>query len=263
RVLSAANDRERGVLFIAFAAEELGLLGSGFYVNNPNRPLDKAVAMINLDMIGRLRDNKVFVGGGGTGTIFKALLEDVKARHSITLDTTEQGGYGSSDHTSFTTKQIPVLFFFSGLHSDYHRPSDTWDKINAQGAAELVNLIGDLSLKLVNGAERPKYVQVVDPRPAGGAMGGGSGYGAYFGSVPDFAEVPNGFRFADVRPGSPAAKAGLKPQDILFEFDGKSIANLYDFTYALRAKKPGETVAVKVRRGADVVEASVLLETRK
>ncbi|MDX2151090.1 MAG: M28 family peptidase [Bryobacteraceae bacterium] len=263
RVLSAAKDRERGVLFIAFAAEELGLLGSGYYVNNPQRPIDKAVAMINLDMIGRLRDNKVFVGGTGTAAAFKALLESVKTRHPLTLDTTEQGGYGSSDHTSFTTKQIPVLFFFSGLHGDYHRPSDTWDKINAPGAAQLVNLVSDLSLEIVNAPERPKYVQVADPRAAAGSMGGGAGYGAYFGSVPDFAEVPNGFRFADVRPGSPAAKAGLKPQDILFEFDGKSIANLYDFTYALRSTKPGDTVLVKVRRGGEVVEAKVTLESRK
>ncbi len=253
----------RGIVFLTFAAEELGLLGSSYYVNNPELPLDKAVAMINMDMIGRIRDGKVFVGGSGTGSTFKQLLEDVQKHHGdLKLDLTEQGGYGSSDHASFTPKQVPVLFFFSGLHADYHRPSDTWDKIDAKDAAELLDLVAELTNRLTT-ADRPQYVRIAPPRPAGGMAGGGGGYGAWFGSMPDFSEVPNGFRFADIMPNSPAFKAGLKGGDILFEFDGKPIQNLYDFTYALRAKKPGDKVKVKVRRGSDVVEADVTLEVRR
>ncbi len=126
---------KRGILFLTFAGEELGLLGSSYYVNHPVLPLDNAVAMINMDMIGRIRDRKVYVGGVGTGTTF-ADADQAGGDRGTTFeaDATERGGYGSSDHTSFTTKQVPVLFFFSGLHADYHKPSDTWDKIDAPDA---------------------------------------------------------------------------------------------------------------------------------
>ncbi len=260
RYFAAQPKHKRGILFLCFAGEELGLLGSSFYVNNPRIQLDKAVAMINLDMIGRIRDGKVFVGGVATGTTLRSLLEEVIPRHSLKLDYTDQTGYGSSDHTSFTTKQVPVLFFFSGLHGDYHKPSDTWDKIEAGEAAKLLGLVSDVTTRLADGNSRPQFVRIAPPRPPAG--GGGAGYGPYFGSVPDFTEVPNGFRFSDIREGSPAAKAGLKAGDILFEFDGKPIQNLYDFTYALRARKPGEEVTVKVRRGDKVITVKVLLEKR-
>jgi membrane-associated protease RseP (regulator of RpoE activity) len=188
------------------------------------------------------------------------VLEQAIPKRDLKVDFTDQAGYGSSDHTSFTTKQVPVLFFFSGLHGDYHKPSDTWDKIETAPAAELLRLVADVTARLADGAERPQYVRVAPMRPGG--MGGGSGYGAWFGSIPDFSEVPNGFRFSDVTEGSPASKAGLKGGDVLFEFDGKPIANLYDFTYALRARKPGEEVTVKVRRGDQVIVAKVLLGKR-
>ncbi len=253
----------RGVLFLSFAGEELGLLGSGYYVNHPELPIEDAVAMINMDMIGRMRDSKIYVSGVGTGTTLQKLLDETKSRHDITIDISEKAGWGASDHTSFTAKQIPVLFFFSGLHSDYHRPSDTWDKIDGPASARLLDLIADLSIQLANDAPRPQYVRVSDPSPQG-AVGGGGGYGPSFGSVPDFSDVPGGgVKFADVREGSPASKAGLKAGDILKEFDGKPIQNLYDFTYALRTKKPGDVVVVKVVRTGQPIEAKVLLGERK
>jgi S1-C subfamily serine protease len=160
-----------------------------------------------------------------------------------------------------------VLFFFSGLHGDYHKPTDTWDKIDAPDAAKLLDMIAEVTTTLREEADRPQFVRVKEPEnPHGGAVAGSSqssGYGPEFGSVPDFAEIPNGVRFADIREGTPAAEAGLKAGDILVEFDGKAIANLYDFTYALRSKKPGDRVTVKVLRGADSVSASVLLRQRK
>ena len=157
-------------------------------------------------------------------------------------------------------KKIPVLFFFSGLHSDYHKPSDTWDKINAPSAAQLVDLVGDVALQLADAPSRPTFVTVVEDKPAGG---GGGGYGPYFGSIPDFGEVKDGVRFSDVRPGSPAAKAGLKAGDILVQFGDKPIHNLYDFTDALRRSKVGEVVEVKVLRDGQPITASVKLEQRK
>ena len=260
---------KRGILFLTFAGEELGLLGSSYYVNHPERPLADAVAMINMDMIGRIRENKVYVGGVGTGSTFAPLLKQAAKTHDFDADVTERGGYGSSDHTSFTAKQVPVLFFFSGLHSDYHKPSDTWDKIDAPDAVRLLDLVADVADHLTDGSPRPQFVRVAeaqDPGEVASHSGSGdtsSGYGPDFGSIPDFAELPNGVRFADIRPGSPASKAGLKGGDVLIEFDGKPIQNLYDFTYALRAKKAGQEVLVKVLRGTQTIEAKVLLTERK
>jgi aminopeptidase YwaD len=256
---------KRGIMFLTFAGEELGLLGSEWYVNHPSLPLDKAVAMINMDMIGRVRDGKIYLSGTGTGSTFPKLVEEVKPPAPIKIDMAEKAGYGSSDHTSFTTKSVPVLFFFSGLHADYHKPSDTADKIDSADAAKLLDYIADLIEHLQNDP-RPQFQRVAEPvAPIGspiGSSGGGSGYGPNFGSIPDFNEPPKGVRFADVRDGTPAAKAGLKAGDILIEFDGKEIGNLYDFTYALRAHKPGDLVLVKVLRGDQTIEAKVLLTER-
>jgi len=250
----------RGILFLAFAGEELGLLGSSFYVNHPELPLEKCVAMINMDMIGRIREGKVFVGGVGTGTTLKSVLQEAAAKSPLHLEYSDAGGYGSSDHTAFTTKQVPVLFFFSGLHGDYHKPSDTWDKIDGPATVKLLALISDVASRLLESPGRPAYIRVAPP--PGAVSGGSSGYGAYFGSVPDFGEGVKGVKFADVRDGSPAAAAGLRSGDILVEFDGKPILNLYDFTYVLRARKPGDAVTVKVLRGEQSVEAKVTLGRR-
>jgi len=257
----------RGILFLTFAGEELGLLGSNYYANHAILPLSDCVAMINMDMIGRIRDRKVYVGGVGTGTTFAQLLKDAGPRHDFETDVTERAGYGSSDHTSFTAKQVPVLFFFSGLHADYHKPSDTPDKIDAPDAVRLLDLVADVTDHLRDDTARPRFVRVAETQPPGQVAsshsGKVSGYGPDFGSIPDFTELPNGVRFADIRPGSPASKAGLRAGDILIEFDGKHIQNLYDFTYALRAKRPGQEVLVKVLRGDQTIEAKVLLTERK
>jgi hypothetical protein len=253
--------QKRGILFLTFAGEELGLLGSEWYVEHPILPLENAVAMINMDMIGRIRDGKVYLGGTGTGSNFARMVEEVKPPASLHMDVTEKTGYGSSDHTSFTTKQVPVLFFFSGLHGDYHKPSDTVDKIDAPDAAILLDYVADVTSYLEKADGRPQFLRVAEPVET--SSGGGSGYGPAFGSIPDFNEPPKGVRFADVRDGTPAAKAGLKAGDILIEFDGKEIGNLYDFTYALRAHKPGDLVLVRVLRGGQTIEAKVLLTERR
>lgn len=165
---------KRGILFLAFAGEEIGLLGSSFYVNNPALPIERAAAMINLDMIGRVRDGKVHIGGTGTGTTFQALLRRITPRHGLDVDYSEADGYGSSDHTSFITRQVPVLFFFSGMHPEYHQPADTWDKIEAAGAARLLGLVAEVVEALSAAPERPLYVKT---RPESGAAAGSSGAG--------------------------------------------------------------------------------------
>jgi hypothetical protein len=264
RLLAPQKGRlQRGILFADFAGEELGLLGSAEWVKEPTLPLDKGVAMINMDMIGRIKDEKVFIGGTGTGATFKDLLDGEKGKFPFHVEYSASG-YAASDHTSFIGKKIPVLFFFSGLHSDYHKPSDTWDKINAPDAARLLDFIDDVALKIDSASERVAFVTVKEDQPGGqAASGGGGGYGPYFGSIPDFGQEENGVKFSDVRPGSPAAKAGFKAGDVLVQFGDKPIHNLYDFTDALRRSKVGDVVDVQVLRDGKPVKAPVKLEQRK
>ncbi len=249
------------LVFVTFAGEETGLLGSSYYTGHPACSLDKTLAMVNMDMVGRVSKNKLYVGGTGTSPGFKKLVEDADRNVGFDLNYSASG-YGASDHMSFTVRSVPVLFFFSGLHSDYHKPSDTWDKINAEDGAKVVQLVAQVVNGLDQLTEKPQFVRVAEPTPS--AMGGGGGYGPYFGSIPDFGAAEHGgVKFADVRDGSPAAKAGFKAGDTLIEFGGKSIDNLYDFTYALRAHKPGDKVSVTVLRNGEKVTREVTLEVRK
>lgn len=267
RWFSAQPKQKRGIVFMTFAGEELGLLGSSFYADHPDFPLEKCVAMINMDMIGRVRNDKLYIGGAGTGTTFRELLDRESPKVSLHLDYSDTSGYGSSDHTSFTAKQVPVLFFFSGLHGDYHKASDTWDKIDAPEAVKVLQLVADVTDDLREETGRPEFVRVAPPAgaggPAAGSSSGSGGYGPYFGSIPDFGEEVKGVKFSDITPGSPAAIGGLKAGDIMTEFDGKPIQNLYDFTYALQAKKPGDVVKVKALRNGKPIEATVTLTKRR
>jgi hypothetical protein len=218
-------------------------------------------------MIGRLRNKKVYVGGIDSGTTFKPIVEKAAKDAGLDDDLTGTGVDGSSDHTSFMVKGVPTLFFFSGLHSDYHKPSDTWDKIDAPDAAQLLAMVADITDDLRDEPGRPNFVKVTPPAHGEGAVGpvsgtAGAGYGPWFGSIPDFGEGTTGVKFADITAGSPAAAAGFKAGDIMVEFDGKKIDNLYDFTYALRAKQPGDKVLVKVLRDGKPIEATVLLTKR-
>ncbi len=251
----------RGILFASFAGEELGLLGSAAWVKEPTRPLDKAVAMLNMDMIGRIKDDKIYVGGVGTGSTFQDVLNQAQNNSGFKLEYSASG-YASSDHTSFVTQHIPVLFFFSGLHSDYHKPSDTWEKINPDASVRLLTLISSVSRQIASASERPTFITVTEDKPTAGVAGGG-GYGPYFGSIPDFGQVETGVKFSDVKPGSPAAKAGLKAGDIMVQFGDSPIKNLYDFTDALRRSKVGDVVEVKVLRDGQPITATVKLEQRK
>lgn len=253
----------RGILFASFAGEELGLLGSAAWVKDPTKPLDKAVAMVNMDMIGRIKDDKIYVGGVGTGSTFQKVLDEAQDDSHLKIEVSS-GGYGSSDHTSFVTKRIPVLFFFSGLHSDYHKPSDTWEKINSAAAARLLNVVARTTVELASDSDRPTFAAAMDTNPHTGVSSGtGGGYGPYFGSIPDFGQTENGVKFSDVRPGSPAAKAGLKGGDVLIQFGDKPIKNLYDFTDALRRSKVGDVVPVTVLRDGKELKVDVKLEQRK
>ncbi|HDY75040.1 MAG TPA: M28 family peptidase, partial [Candidatus Marinimicrobia bacterium] len=147
---------KRGLLFIAFDAEEKGLIGSKYFVNNPSREIEKAIVMINMDMVGRMKDSSLSVGGTGTSPVFEPMLDSLQKIHGLMLSY-NKGGYGPSDHSSFYTKDSPVLFFFTGGHEDYHKPGDDWEKINADGEKQVLDLVYDVVLDLSNREERPLF----------------------------------------------------------------------------------------------------------
>jgi hypothetical protein len=266
---AAAANRSRfprTLVFITFAGEELGLLGSSHYVSRPAVPLERTVAMINLDMVGRAQ-GKVMVSGLDTSPSMGSDLDEAaEATGGIEVRRFQEGaGVGSSDDTSFSLKKIPSVGFFSGFHSDYHRPGDDWQKIDVDGAVKIASLALDLAARLAARGERPEFkAAAAQPhRPsAGGDPGSIGGYGPYFGSVPDFGESDAGMKMAEVRENSPAGRAGLRGGDILVEFAGKPVKTLIDFTYALREKKPGDEVEVKVLRDGKPLTVKVLLTAR-
>jgi hypothetical protein len=255
----AARPLTRSVVFIAFNAEERGLLGSVHYTKAPMVPMEKTICMINLDMIGRLKDNKVNIQGVGSSTRWKAMLDSINAQYKFTVTTTDDG-LGPSDHSSFYSKEKPVLFLFTGLHSDYHRPSDTPDKINYTGQASVVRFTESILRAIDSWSTAPDFVKVKTQQSAS------AGFSVVFGVIPDYADHPKGLHITGVREGAPAAKAGLKEDDVITKFGSTPVKNIYDLTYCLGQYKPGDVVSVTVLRGPredQEVVIKVTLEARK
>lgn len=254
RRLAARKDKlQRRIVFIAFTAEEVGLVGSARYTKNPVFPLDKTVAMLNMDMVGRLTDDKLTVFGTGTSPVWDDLVSRLSKDSQLQIISKPEG-FGPSDHASFYTKQIPVLHFFTGTHSDYHRPSDDWEKINIPGMRRVVDLIGKIAWEIDQAPDRPAYVAV-----KGSASILRDGNRPYFGSIPDFGSEGVGYALSGVAPGSPAALGGLKGGDRIIQFGSQKIENLDDFDRALRKYTAGDTVEVTVQRGTETVRLKVTL----
>jgi hypothetical protein len=233
----------RRIVFVAFTAEERGLIGSARYVREPLFPLDQTVAMLNMDMVGRLADEKLIIYGTGTAEQFDDLTDTITKDAGFTV-TKHPGGFGPSDHASFYAKKIPVLHFFTGTHSDYHRSTDDVAKINVSGMRRIANLVTQSAVALANQPDRPKYVEVKESQFAGGG-----GDRPYFGSIPDFAQDKPGYALMGVTKGSPAERAGLKSGDIIIRLGESKIGNLEDFDNALRKFKAGNKVPVVIQRG--------------
>ncbi|REJ65319.1 MAG: M20/M25/M40 family metallo-hydrolase [Planctomycetota bacterium] len=249
----AGRKLARRVVFIAFTGEERGLLGSAHYIQNPLFPLEKTVAMLNLDMVGRLTDNKLIVHGTGTAKRFDELVDRLNVIHEFEI-TKSPSGFGPSDHASFYARQIPALHFFTGAHRDYHRPSDDFDKINVPGMRRVALMVADMAVAISDNESRPEYLATQQPtRRRGGTR-------PYFGSIPDFAGDKEGYAISGASPGSPAARGGLEAGDVIIRFGDSRIANLEDFDSALRKYKSGDTVKVVVRRGDDDVTLEVTLD---
>jgi aminopeptidase YwaD len=253
---SLKNQIKRSIIFITFSGEELGLLGSNYFVNNSNVSSDKMVTMINMDMIGKLDDEKkLIVYGTGTSTSWEELLNN-KNTYNFKLTFNDEG-FGPSDHSSFYGKQIPVLFFFTGTHPDYHRPSDDADKINFEGETKVVKYVYDVTSDIVNKEIKPDYVNV--PRKESENVGG---WKVYVGTIPDYSSNAEGFRLSGVSEGGPAQKGGLKGGDIMVKFGDKKITNIYDYVYALKEFVPGEEVDVVVLRDGKELTFHLVLGAR-
>jgi hypothetical protein len=247
----------RSILFMAFGAEEIGLLGSSHFVKNPTVALDKVVAMVNLDMVGRMKNDKLDVHGAGTSPVLKPLFEAANKDLGLTLNLI-QGGFGPSDHASFYGVQKPVVFAFTGNHADYHRPTDTADKLNVSGTVKVVRFLEPVIAGLSTAAERPPFTAV---KEAGGPAGSRSaGFRVYVGGIPDYSEEKNGVLLTGVTPDSPAEKAGLKGGDRIVKFGEKEIRDIYDYTYALQDRKPGEKLVVVVERDENGVKVKKSLD---
>lgn len=257
-----ASSNKRTLIFIAFSGEEEGLFGSSFYVQNPVFPLDKTVAMINLDMVGRLKDDKLTIGGIGTASEWKGMVEKenpfvpgedgaglelaIRADPLFRLQLNEDG-FGPSDHSSFYGKKIPVLFFFTGTHNDYHKPSDTADKINYKGEVKVISYIDNITKAIDQNSERPTYTIA----KSSGMGGGRSGFNISLGTIPNYADSTDGLLLDGVRDGSPAAKAGVKAGDKVVKLAGRDIRNVYDYTDTMVDMKAGEEYEVVVIRGGE------------
>jgi peptidase M28-like protein/PDZ domain-containing protein len=235
----------RTVVLVAFSAEEVGAIGSSYYVRNPlGQPADSIYAMLNLDMVGRLRGEKLLAFGAATATEFPALLDSLNKTRAGGFDLRASGdGWGPSDHASFYAAKRPVLHFFTDTHEQYHRSTDDWGLINNAGLARVAGYVADLATALANRFGTLTFVDA--PRPTVSA----SGSNASLGTIPDMSESPGGVKIAGVRAEGPAAVVGMQKDDVITKIGEHVIANLYDMTNALRAHKPGDTVVVVFKRG--------------
>ena len=295
RMLSTQNPgARRTIVFIAFSGEEEGLIGSSYYVNHPVIPLANTVAMINMDMIGRLKEKNLIVGGVGTASEWRSLIDadnvvkgvEVSVNSpvaaatvslnlpaviggnglpSVTVDagkqfalTLNEGGFGPSDHSSFYAKQVPVLFFWTGTHEDYHKPSDTADKINYEGEARIVSFVANVVRDIDKSDKRPTYTVAKSE-----SQGRSTGFRVYLGTIPNYADSNDGLKLDGVRDDSPAAKAGLKAGDKIVKMAGHEVKNVYDYTYALGEMKAGQEYEVEIVRGSERLTLKITPAARK
>ncbi len=301
RIFSAERGRmKRTLVFIAFSGEEEGLLGSNFYVNQPIMPLGQTVAMINMDMIGRMKERKLMIGGVGTSQQWRDMIAAANLAGSMNVTASASGagtqsggvniqtksvpvvvaangqaivnfdptkqfdltlnedGYGPSDHSSFYAKQVPVLFFFTGTHDDYHKPSDTAEKINYEDEARILSFVGSLVRSLDAGATRPTYTTAKSE-----SQGRSMGFRVYLGTIPNYSESNDGLKLDGVREDSPASKAGLKANDRITKLAGREVRNVYDYTYALGEMKAGQEYEVEVVRGSETLKLKITPTARK
>lgn len=247
---------DRNIVFVAFGAEELGTIGSRHFVDHPPAPLagmKSIVAMINADMVGRMREDKLLVDGLGTSPDWRPIVDGAARGLGLTLQYGVEG-FGASDHTSFTASRVPVAFLFTGVHEDYHRPSDTADKIDAAGIARCSVLAARMALAI---AQRDARLPFADA-PADPHRSMRGGFRASLGTMPDYAYQGPGVKLTGVRPDAPASRAGMQAGDVIVRIGAHAITNIHDFMFALGDLEPGREVVIEVDRGGTRVPLKVI-----
>jgi hypothetical protein len=256
-----ANREGRSRVFIAFSGEEMGLLGSIHYCKQPPFPLEETAAMVNLDMVGRLRPDKetnkdkLIVYGTSSAKTFDKLIDAVNAKYDFQLKKVPSG-MGPSDQQSFYVKNIPVYFFFTDYHPDYHRPSDTSDKINFAGMVRVADLVEDLLDRLEKVRERPEFVK---PAPSSSPTMGRR-MGPTLGIRPDYGTDKVGVLLAGVTEGAAAAKAGMKEGDLIVEIGDKPVKSLEGYMVLMATHKKGDVLDVGIMRDGKKMHVKVALE---
>jgi len=288
----------RTIVFVAFSGEEEGLLGSNYYVNHPIVPLVNTVAMINMDMIGRMKANKLIVGGVGTAQEWRQVIGSTNAPEPMNVTTAgatvaqtsvtttgshavhptaangstvvgmkhwepfdlalSEDGYGPSDHSSFYAKQVPVLFFWTGTHEDYHKPSDTAHKIRYEDETRVLSFVAQIVRSVDSNLQRPTYTVAKSE-----STGRSTGFRVYLGTIPNYADSGDGLLLDGVRADSPAAKAGLTTGDRIVKLAGRDVRNVYDYTYALGEMKAGQEYEVEAVRGTERLKLKLTPAARK
>jgi len=254
RLRSKQSELKRSVLLMAFDAEERGLLGSRFFIDNPFIKHENIVAMFNLDMVGHLEENVLTIGGTGTSPLFEDLLTDIGNSHDLNLKFSSEG-YGPSDHASFYKKDIPVLFFFTGTHDDYHRPTDDFSIINLQGEKTVSNFVYDIAFRLNQLEERLEFTEAGPKESPEGRRK----FKVTFGVIPAFGSEAEGMEIDGVTKDGPADLAGMEKGDIITVVDNKEIKNIYDYMHRLGELKKGTVVPITVLRGDEIIELSIEL----
>ncbi|MCH8872341.1 M28 family peptidase [candidate division KSB1 bacterium] len=254
------NDFKRDIVFALWSGEELGLIGSSYFTENPALELEKTVAYLNFDMVGRLRENKLLLQGLGSSSTWTKLIEKKNVAAGFNLNL-QDDPYLPTDATSFYTKEVPVLAFFTGSHDNYNRPTDDAGTLNYEGMERITKFAQNIILDLVKSSDRPDYVKVERTKSGGGDR---ETLRAYLGTIPDYvAEGTGGVKLSGVRAGGPADKAGLKGGDVIIEFAGQNITNIYDYTYALDAVKIGVAVKVVIVRDDEELTLTIIPEARE
>lgn len=257
RLIAEGPRPARTIVFVAFTGEELGLIGSSYYAKNPAVPLDRTVAMVNLDMVGRLESGSMIVNGTGTAPEWDELLTRANEGPGIPL-VYEPGGFGPSDHTSFYAQEIPVLHFFTNVHGDYHAETDDWDRIDAPGLDRVARLTANVVRRLGERPDRLTVIPGVDQRDAAASEGARP----WLGTIPDFTPVEFGVLLSGVSDGSPAAAAGMVAGDVLIGLGEFEIADLQALQDALTSHAPGDEVELRYLREEAEHRATITLMSR-
>jgi aminopeptidase YwaD len=252
RLLKKTKGLRTNYLFVAFSGEESGLIGSKYFTEHPPVPLSKISYMVNMDMIGRLNDSThvLTIGGYGTSPEWSGLIGSTLNKKIFILNA-DSSGTGPSDHTSFYLKNIPVLFFFTGIHPDYHKPTDMADKINYAGELQVIRLIYAITQKM-DGANKPPFAKTRDKQ-----FGVAPAFNVTLGIMPDYSFPGSGLRIDAISEGRPAEKAGLKTGDIIIRLGDYSVISLQTYMEALSKFNRGDQTTVEFLRGKDEMKAEV------